>query len=568
MSSMRARLAVCLVLVATGGCASTGWDTMTGKHINQTLANAHKVPLQPLPPSVSSSLIPRVEIRLPHGARTGVQPRFNLVVNQAPARSVLLGLVQGTPYSMVVPAGLSGRISLDLKDVTVPQAMRAIRRTYHYEYKLRGHQYYILPPGLETRFFRVDYLDITRKGTSNTAMTSGDLTSVGSSVAGGALGAPTTPPAMNNANNSSLSNMRIETTSKSDFWKQLEETIATVVGNKDGRRVVANPQAGLLIVRASPRELRLVGHLLHVMQANVDREVILDAKILEVQLNSGFQSGINWADLARLNGATITSSQVGGGTLLSGSGVSEIGGNTGNLNPAAYNPINGTESSAFGGIFSLAVQARNFTTFIELLKTQGRVQVLSSPRVATVNNQQAVIKVGGDNFFVTGVTNSVSSVGLTAVSTPAVQLTPFFSGIALDVTPEIDRRGAVILAIHPSVSDVTQQTQTFSVSGQAFTLPLASSTIQESDDVVRAHSGQIIVIGGLMKEGTTKNHAAVPFLENLPLVGNLFKDRQITRVKQELVILLKPTVVQSPDQWAHVVGDSQRRIRQIERGGN
>lgn len=565
MRARNARLVIALALVAVSGCASTGWNTAVGRHINQTLAVARKTAPQPLPPSVSSSLLPQVEIRLPHGGKTGVEPRFNLTVDHAPVRRVLLGLVQGTAYSMVVPSGISGYVSLDLKNVTVPEAMRAIRRAYHYEYERRGNSYYVLPPGLETRIFRVNYLNVTRNGTSNTSMTSGELTSVGTTVAGGGIGAPMPAPS-NNANNNSLSNMRIVTKSKSDFWKSLEQTVGTIIGNKDGRAVVSNPQAGLLIVRATPRELRMVGHLLRVMQANVNREVILDAKILEVQLNSGFQSGINWADLAKINGATITTGQVGGGTLLSGSGVSEIAGNTGNLNPAAYSPINGTMASAFGGIFSLAVQARNFTSFIELLQTQGRVQVLSSPRVATVNNQQAVIKVGGDNFFVTGVTNSVSSVGLTAVTTPAVELTPFFSGIALDVTPEIDRHGAVILAIHPSVSDVVQKTQSFSVSGQAFTLPLASSTIQESDDIVRAHSGQIIVIGGLMKEGTTKNNASVPVLGNIPILGNLFKHRKITRIKQELVILLKPTVVQSQSQWARVVGDSQRRIREIRRG--
>ncbi|MHB1951445.1 MAG: pilus (MSHA type) biogenesis protein MshL [Acidiferrobacteraceae bacterium] len=566
MRARNARLFTIFAFTAVAGCASTGWNTAVGRHINQTLANARKTAPQPVPESVSSSLMPGVNIRLPHGARTSVEPRFDLAVNHAPIRRVLLGLVQGTPYSVVVPAGVSGTVSLDLKHVTVPEAMRAIRRTYHYEYERRGHSYYVLPPGIETRIFRINYLNVTRTGTSNTAMSSGELTSVGTSSAGGALGAPTTSPATNNANNGALSSMRIETKSKSDFWKSLEQTVATVIGNKDGRTVVANPQAGLLIVRASPRELRMVGRLLRIMQANVNREVILDAKILEVQLNSGFQSGINWADLAKIDGATVTTGQVGGGTLLSGSGMSEIAGNTGNLNPSAYSAVNGTMTSAFGGIFSLAVQARNFTSFIELLKTQGRVQVLSSPRVATVNNQQAVIKVGGDDFFVTGVTNSVSSVGLTAVTTPAVQLTPFFSGIALDVTPEIDRHGAVILAIHPSVSQVVQKTQSFSVSGQAFTLPLASSSIQESDDVVRAHSGQIIVIGGLMKEGTTKDNASVPILGDIPVLGNLFKHRKVTRIKQELVILLKPTVVESQSQWARVVGDSQRRIREIRRG--
>lgn len=558
---LRLQLAI-LAALLLGGCASTGWKGAVGDHIDQTLAQAHATKAAPVPAAVAQSLIPKIEIPLPKGGTTGIEPRFNLAVKDAPIASVLMGLVQGTAYSVVIPPAVTGRVSLNLSNVTVPEAMRIIRRAYGYEYERQGRQYLMLPPGLETRIYRVNYLDVVRSGVSNTRMESGELTSAGTTTAGGAGGAR----GNYGANSSRYANLRVETKTKSDFWKQLQQTVGAIVGTQGGRLVVANAQSGLLVVRASPRELRMVGNLLHMMQVNVDREVILDAKILEVQLSSGFQSGINWADLAKLNGATITTGQVGGGTLLSGAGTSEIAGNTGNLNPAAYAAINGTAASAFGGIFSLAVQARNFSTFIELLKTQGRVQVLSSPRVATVNNQKAVIKVGGDDFFVTGVTNSINAVGLAAVTTPSVQLTPFFSGIALDVTPEIDDQGNVILAIHPSVSQVVQKTQTFSVYSQTYSLPLASSSIQESDDIVRAHSGQIIVIGGLMKEGTTKENASVPILGDIPILGNLFQHKKITRIKSELVILLKPTVVEGADTWTRAVGDSQRSIGEIRQG--
>ncbi|MHB1671570.1 MAG: type II secretion system protein GspD, partial [Acidiferrobacter sp.] len=268
----------------------------------------------------------------------------------------------------------------------------------------------------------------------------------------------------------------------------------------------------------------------------------------------------------------LLGAQTGGSQLLS-SGVSTIGGSTGNINPAtgvpnpygpsAYSPINNTAVSAFGGIFSLALHAGNFAAFIQLLNTEGRVQVLSSPRVSKMNEQKAVIKVGGDQFFVTGVTNTESLVGVSPISTPAVVLSPFFSGIALDVTPEIDGHGSVVLYIHPSVSQVTQVNQQFSVSGQAFDLPLASSSIQESDSVVRAQSGQVIVIGGLMKEGSTNNNATVPLLGNIPILGNLFKDKKVVRVKKELVILLKPTVVNLGEPWRHELSRAQRQIARI-----
>jgi MSHA biogenesis protein MshL len=295
--------------------------------------------------------------------------------------------------------------------------------------------------------------------------------------------------------------------------------------------------------------------------------VILEAKIIEVELKDGYQSGINWAGLGRNNDYTVIGSQVGGGTILGdggGTGRSEIAGQTGSL----FGPIANTGFSAFGGVFSLAVRASDFAAFLELLRTQGDTQVLSSPRVSTVNNQKAVIKVGGDEFFVTNVTTNTTTttVGGATVSEPSVTLTPFFSGIVLDVTPQIDENNNIMLHIHPSVSQVTQQNKTFKVSNRDFSLPLAVSTIQESDNVVRASSGQIIVIGGLMKEGSTDDNAAIPLVGDIPVVGNAFKHKKVSRIKKELVILLKPTVVDIAPIWGDQVQESHDRIKKLKRG--
>ncbi|MEK7840104.1 MAG: hypothetical protein AAB252_02900, partial [Pseudomonadota bacterium] len=195
-------------------------------------------------------------------------------------------------------------------------------------------------------------------------------------------------------------------------------------------------------------------------------------------------------------------------------------------------------------------------------------QVLSSPRVSTINNQKAVIKIGGDEFFVTGVSSSTgtTSGGVTTTSTPTVDLTSFFSGIVLDVTPQIDENKNIVLHIHPSVSAVTQKDKSFSVSGSAFNLPLALSTIQESDNVVRAQSGQIIIIGGLMKEGTTDENVSVPILGDIPILGNLFRHKKVTRVKKELIILLKPTVIEAGQDWNDALRESQERVKKIRIG--
>jgi MSHA biogenesis protein MshL len=296
----------------------------------------------------------------------------------------------------------------------------------------------------------------------------------------------------------------------------------------------------------------------------MNRQVILEAKIVEVQLKDGFQSGINWAGIANKNGKSYTVGQVGGGTSLGNTGLSEIAANTGNLNPTTgiFSPISGTNSSAFGGVFTLAVQANNFAAFFELLKTQGDLNVLSSPRVSTMNNQKAVIKVGTDSYFVTK-QDTTSSSTLSGLPTISTELSPFFSGIALDVTPQIDEAGNINLHIHPSVSEVSEKLITVA-SNQ--TISTALSSVQESDNIVRVGSGQIIVIGGLMKEASTEDNASVPVLGDIPLIGNLFKHKKVTRIKRELVILLKPTVINVGQDWNDATGESQERIRKIRIG--
>jgi MSHA biogenesis protein MshL len=190
---------------------------------------------------------------------------------------------------------------------------------------------------------------------------------------------------------------------------------------------------------------------------------------------------------------------------------------------------------------------------------------LSSPRVSTVNNQKAVIKVGGDEFFVTSVTAGTAATLSSAATSPSVVLTPFFSGISLDVTPQIDEGSNIILHIHPAVSEVVQKSKAFQISGEDFNLPLASSSIQESDNVVRALNGQIIVIGGLMKEGSTDQDASIPFLGDIPILGNAFKHKRVARIKKELVILLKPTVVDNNQVWENAIQSSEGRMQKLRR---
>ncbi|OGI40935.1 MAG: pilus (MSHA type) biogenesis protein MshL [Candidatus Muproteobacteria bacterium RBG_16_62_13] len=547
-----------LAALVVAGCTtpSPGWRNDAREGIDKTLDQA-RTSNQSVPTDVRSALLPPIEINLPQGRATPLEPRFDLAVNNAAVRQVFLGIVEGTPYSMVLHPGVGGAVTLNLKNVTVPEAMSAIRHVYGYEYRREGNRFLIYGRDMQTRLFSVNYLNVNRKGRSDTRVVSG-----GGQVSSGATTGAT-------GGSPGASNVQVETLSLSDFWKDLQTTLTALVGAEGGRKVIVNPQVGVVIVRAMPEDLRLVEEFLGATHATVNRQVVLEAKIIEVELNDRFQAGINWSKIS----GNYTASQVGGGTAdLSTTGATPVLGSLGTLRPGtgSFSPTTpGTLSNAFGGVFTLAVTASNFTAFIELLKAQGEVQVLSSPRVATVNNQKAVIKIGSDGFFATGGTAGTSTTTNSSGSAGSVTLASFFSGIALDVTPQIDEEKNILLHIHPSVSNVTQQDKTFTglgADGKDLKLPLAFSAIQESDNVVRAQSGQIIIIGGLMKEGTTDENVSVPILGDIPILGNLFRHKKVTRVKKELIILLKPTVIEAGQDWNDALRESQDRVKKIRIG--
>jgi MSHA biogenesis protein MshL len=221
--------------------------------------------------------------------------------------------------------------------------------------------------------------------------------------------------------------------------------------------------------------------------------------------------------------------------------------------------------TAIANAFTFAFDSTDFAAFIQLLDAQGRTRVLSSPRVSTLHNQKAVIKAGTDEFFVTGV-NSNTTTGTATTTTLDVELTPFFSGVALDVTPQISDDGSVLLHIHPTVSEVSDQSKRVSFGSASSDLPLAVSQIRESDSVVRARSGQVIVIGGLMRERRTRNDHKTPGLGSIPLVGNLFKSKRDVSQTVELVLLLRPIVTEDQD-WERMVKEAEARTASLAEKG-
>lgn len=497
------------------------------------------------------------------GVARGQEARFDVTVVDTPARTFFEGLVDGTPYNIIMEPGVAGSISLKLRNVTVVEALDAVRDAYGFDYRRIPNGFVVIPATVQTRIFQVDYLDLERHGSSRTRVMSGEVLqgSRGNRANGGFQQAGQQLPAQGTETSAEdLSGSNISTRSNSDFWRDLEASLRALVGGEPGREVVTNPNSGVIAVRATPRELRSVQDYLSRIQDVVTRQVVLEAKIIEVELADGFQAGINWALIGRDGGRTITGinrgPQQGFGSDLLQSSASAV--------PVAPgNPVLGAITNTLGGAFTLAVDTADFNAFIELLSTQGRTRVLSSPRVSTLNNQKAVIKAGTDEFFVTDVSSN-TIVGTSSATNRDVELTPFFSGIALDVTPQVSAEGGVILHIHPTVSDVSERVKSLTVSGSTDELPLAYSQVRESDSVVKAKNGQLIVIGGLMRSTRRASDYRTPLLGDIPGLGNLFRSQRKTEIKSELVILLRPVVVDRDEQWDALVKEPLGRATGLD----
>lgn len=479
------------------------------------------------PPAVQAALIPPLGL---DGAQRG-GPRFDVAANNLPARDFFLSLMEGAGENLVVHPDVTGNITFSLRRVTLVEALAAVRDSYGYDFRRTSYGYQILPNQAITRSYNLNYLNLQRIGRSDTRVSSGQVEGSGSNSSNNS--SKNSDGGQSNTLNASL----VTTSSDVDLWHEVREVVAMMVGDEEGNSVVVNPQASLLVVRAKSADQENVARFLEQAQSNLQRQVILETKILEVQLSAGFQAGIQWDDL----GGDVSSSLA--GAALSG-------------------PV------GIGGVFRGALSLGSFNGLIQLLGTQGQVRVLSSPRISTLNNQKAVIKVGTDEFFVTDVSSSGSTSTIAGVTEPTqdVTLTPFFSGISLDVTPQIDQNDMVTLHVRPTVSRVVDQNKVISLGeGKDLNLPLALSTTRQSDSIVRARSGQVVVIGGLLQNSNENNDAQIPWASNLPIIGNLFnlfKQQRKTLLKSELVILLRPQVV-SDDVWLNELRKSADTFREL-----
>lgn len=466
--------------------------------------------------------------------------RFDVSANNTPIKSFLMSLVHGTNYNLIVHEGLEGKVSLNLKSVTVLETLDAVRDIYGYDYAISSYGIQVYPRTVQTRVFPINYLNVSRSGSSGMWVSSGQVTSTDSKES-------TDSSSTTSHSKSAVNSTQVNTGSSSDFWRQLKLTLDMMITNSEEASIVIDPQAGLVVVRGMPETIKTIGKYLERAELSVGKQVLIEAKILEVSLNEGFQSGIQWNTFGAGRKATIDDTN----RDLVGGIASELLEN----------------SDGIGGVFNINFDYENFSGVIELLETQGQVKVLSSPRISTVNNQKAVIKVGNDEYFVTELKSSTTTSGSGTTSFPEVIFTPFFSGIALDVTPQIGENKDVILHVHPTITEVSERQKNVVLNSGTLTVPLAYSSVRETDSIIRAKSGQVVVIGGLMQNKKHTTESGIPYLRDLPIIGALFGQTREAIVQSELVILIQPKVVDSRDHYKEMERINER-FSILKQGGS
>ncbi len=519
-----------------------------------------------------------------------VEERFNIVANRENAQNFFANVVAGTDFGVAVSPELEGEISLSLPNVTIDDVMQAVQQTYGYQISRRGNIYHVQPGGLQTRLFTVDYLNVTRTGSSSVQVSSSGQS--GNQNNNNSNNNQNGSFSNNNNNNNNFNNNQdgsnnnnnnqnfiggggqggqVSTQTESNFWEDFEAVIAALVGaevrrddnngsnngagggilsglsaargssaSTSGKSVVVQPQVGLVMVTAFPHELDRVAQYIEHAQNILSREVTIQVQFLEVILNKGFQSAIDFDTFG-------PGGEVNGDNVITG----------------AYGSAGDFTISGNSNPLSIVTNFTDFDAVFRILESRGTTQVLSSPSLKVLNNQKAVFQDGDEEYFQTGASSTTIAGGNNTTTNASASLESFFSGISMDITPQISADGKITLHVHPTISTVVEQSK--SISGEQ--IPLARTSVRELDSVIRGEDGKIVVLGGLAYERSTDDLAGIPFANDIPVVGAAFDQRRRATVKSEFIILLRPMIA-NPDNEAKFIRDSSDRFRQINQDIN
>lgn len=548
-----------IAAVLLAGCGGMTPTKMSETHIQADVVRP-----------VEGNIPPAVQIApvLPKPKATLRPETYSVVVSNVRVQELLFALARDAKLNVDVHPGVTGSVTLNAIDQTLPQLLTRIARQIDMRYEVDGPNLTIMRDTPYLRTYRVDYLNLTRNSTSRLGVSS-QVSAGATSGGSGGVGTIT---------NTSVST--VDNISSNDFWKTLIANIKDLLRETDklvptsqpaqaaapgsaqpqpaaaapgspavsglpqgggvqpaaaqpmefreAASVIANPEAGLLSIRATSRQHEKIQEFLDQVMTNVRRQVLIEATVAEVQLNNQYQRGIDWSRL-RTGSAGFQFQQISGGS------------------PAGIN------TNAF--VVGYAAGNQNFSVALKLLESFGDVKVLSSPKISVLNNQSAVLKVVDNLVFFT-IKAETTTNQTTSLTTFTSTLNSVPVGFVMTVIPQISDSDTVLLNLRPTISrkigDVADPNPSLAAAGVASLVPVIQT--REMDSMMRVQSGQVAILGGLIQDQATNSEDGIPGVNRIPTFGDLFRQRKDTNTKTELVIFLRPIVIRDPS----IDGDYRR----------
>ena len=512
------KITLCILLVVLAGCSQIipkPFAPSSG-HIN-TKAGAGQSGIPELVQQAPVLPEPEPPVQL---------EKYTVVVNDVPVNELLFALARDAQINVDIDPAITGKVTLNAVNQTLPQLLDRISRQVNIRYQFKKDDLIISPDKPYFRSYKIDYLNLSRETKTSISTDTG----VGGSGAQGGSGG-------GSSQSSNASKTEVTSNTINSFWADLVQNVIAIIGEKVSgntdkmpitENVIPHPETGILTVKATSRQHELIQQFIDNAVTSANRQVLLQATIVEVTLNNDFQAGIDWSFLNQ-NGKA--------GFNVQSSAIN------------ATTPINALSSFLLSYVDPNPNRNQVISATVKLLQEFGDVKVLSSPQIMALNNQTAVLKVV-DNivyFEVTvqpGVSNSQGP-GEPAVDTTA-KTVPV--GIVMSMTPQINENDSIILQVRPTISRILSYVNDPNpeLAKQNVQNPVPQIQTREMESVLRMNNGQIAVLGGLMQDESNSINTGTPGLAKIPLIGEAFKSRGRTFKKTELVIFLRPIVVRNP----------------------
>ena len=483
------------------------------------LGTQQRLPTELLTAAAPQQQLPAIQLEQQPQAQGLDRPIGSIQFRDAPLVAVLNTLAQYAGLNLVIDPDITGAVTQDLNNVTVLQALEAILPQRKLRYRIENGMLRVERILMENRTFKFDYITTQRSLTraiSASSTAGGGGTSFGGGVPGAlGAGAASLIGAGGGGGGSSASLSGSETT---NLLADIETALKTLSSGSPDAKIIFNKMASVIYVTDFPLNLEQIGLFLETIQTAVHRQVVIEAKVVEVRLDNSNQFGVNW-------------------TALFGNALQ------------VEQPFTGA------GGFTITGTYKNARAVLDALATQGAVNVLSSPTIATLHNQPAIMRVGTQDIFFTTTTQVDPRTGGIVQSTVTPQA--IHEGIVLDVTPQISDDDIIMMNVHPTITERTGQV----TSPRGESVPLVD--VRETDTVVRVRAGGTVLIGGLISDRQIENMTKVPVLGDLPFFGGLFRKSSKETRKTDLIILLTPRIldIQSAADYSRSRIENQERMK-------